>query len=510
MADSRGTIFHVTLARKMFVNTAALVVSLLIISGVGLFGLQGLSRDLDFALDEYKRLEEAYDVGVDAATVKALLSAGAIDDPSLMPRLDSAIVKIQHMADSHDDATLIQEALDSAEVLRIVKKNVETARSDPGLAEERLDIAAKAADELNRVIGHISRVLTQTQQIIRQTQGAANTRRNTTIAIVLVIVGVMVIAGFIVSIAQYRGVMLPLDRLRRGVRRVAQGQFDNRLEQEEDREFDDLARDFNQMASQLDGLYRDLEDKVREKSKELVRSERLASVGFLAAGVAHEINNPLGIISGYAELSLRRLENGSSNGESSDDMSNALKIICDEAFRCKKITQKLLTLARAEPEAKGPVSIGKVVRGVADTIEGLPRYRDRQVIVKARDNDELTVVGNETQMNQVLLNLTINALEAVSPRKGRVVLEARRRNSMVEMLVSDNGRGMTSETLDRVFEPFYTEKRTATGASGNGTGLGLAITHAIVEDHEGKISAESEGLGKGSRFIVQLPAESHT
>jgi signal transduction histidine kinase len=105
-------------------------------------------------------------------------------------------------------------------------------------------------------------------------------------------------------------------------------------------------------------------------------------------------------------------------------------------------------------------------------------------------------------MKQVVLNLTVNALEAVSPG-GEVRIDVSRRDGWVEMRVKDDGRGMTPQTLDRVFEPFYTEKR---GAQRPGTGLGLAISHAIIESHGGQIRATSEGPGKGSEFVVRLPA----
>src|SRR6185369_10914403 len=115
---------------------------------------------------------------------------------------------------------------------------------------------------------------------------------------------VIIAIAVLIGVSQYRGVMRPLRRFSSGVRSIAGGNFRRRLVIAGDDEFAGLAQDFNRMAAELDGLYRELEDKVATKSKELVRSERLASVGFLAAGVAHEINNPLGIISGYAELSL--------------------------------------------------------------------------------------------------------------------------------------------------------------------------------------------------------------
>jgi two-component system, NtrC family, sensor kinase len=286
------------------------------------------------------------------------------------------------------------------------------------------------------------------------------------------------------------------------------------------------------MAEELDGFYHELERKVAEKGRELVRSERLASVGYLAAGVAHEINNPLGIISGYAEYSLAELERGGNgaskhNGDSSStpglertredpgpvvtEVTKSLRIICDEAFRCKTITQKLLSLARGGDEARKPVSLLAVANEVASIVGGLHEHRDKRLIVRASEQPSEAagdgmVVAVEAEMKQVLLNLTINALEAVDPDRGEVRIELRRSGQQVELSVTDNGRGMTPATLERAFEPFFTEKRGVQEDGRRGTGLGLSITHAIVQDHGGTITAHSEGPGRGSRFIVRLPA----
>jgi len=114
--------------------------------------------------------------------------------------------------------------------------------------------------------------------------------------------------------------------------------------------------------------------------------------------------------------------------------------------------------------------------------------------------------GNETELKQVLLNLIVNALEAVPQHTGQVKVRVWRQADDVNLTVCDNGKGMSAQTLEQVFEPFYTEKRGTGGdSSRRGTGLGLAITYAIIEQHEGRITASSEGLGKGSTFRVELP-----
>jgi two-component system, NtrC family, sensor kinase len=135
--------------------------------------------------------------------------------------------------------------------------------------------------------------------------------------------------------------------------------------------------------------------------------------------------------------------------------------------------------------------------------KGLKNYRDRRIAFEFTHGDAMQVVANPTEMKQVLMNLTVNALEAVAAERGEVRIGGRRTGQWVEVFVEDNGKGMAPATLEHVFEPFFTAKR---GAGEPGTGLGLSITHAIVESHGGRIRAESSGPGRGSRFTVQLPA----
>jgi len=285
---------------------------------------------------------------------------------------------------------------------------------------------------------------------------------------------------------------------------VADKQFTERVVSSGGGEFSELADEFNTMAGKLDELYRNLEEKVAEKSKQLVRSERLASVGFLAAGVAHEINNPLSIISGYAELSLKcLLESDDDDPKSVAEAAQGLRIIRDESFRCKEITEKLLSLAKSGTRNKEPFSVAQLAEEVTSMIRGLQTYRDRRVTLGVEKDEPLTVFGNANEIKQVLLNLTINALEATPARDGEVRVAAKRVNEWVELEVSDNGRGMAAEVVDQVFEPFFTAKR---GMGAPGTGLGLSISHAIVESHGGQVRASSAGPGLGSRFVVRLPA----
>jgi signal transduction histidine kinase len=232
----------------------------------------------------------------------------------------------------------------------------------------------------------------------------------------------------------------------------------------------------------------------------VVRSEQLASVGFLAAGVAHEINNPLASIAMCAESLESRL--GATLDPKNEEhavVRNYLRMIQQEAFRCKEITEKLLDLSRVGPVERKNVDLAELVAGVIDMVRHLGKYHDKNI--------ELVYSGpviapvNPQEFKQVVLNLLTNALDALDPG-GKVRVRLLRRGRFAELAVADNGCGMEPEVLKHVFEPFYTRRR-----GGQGTGLGLSITHRIVSDHGGEIEAFSDGPGRGSVFRVRLPLD---
>ncbi len=155
--------------------------------------------------------------------------------------------------------------------------------------------------------------------------------------------GVIAAIAIVVAIRLYKSVLGPLLRLQESVKKVAAGNLDERLPVDGDEELATLAGEFNRMAGELKSVHDDLERRIEMKSRELVRSERLASVGYLAAGVAHEINNPLGIIAGYGERSLQRLDRDRGD-ETIGYVRKAITVMCNESFRCKEITDRLLLL----------------------------------------------------------------------------------------------------------------------------------------------------------------------
>jgi len=272
---------------------------------------------------------------------------------------------------------------------------------------------------------------------------------------------------------------------------VASARFDAPITlHDADREFVHLARDFNHMSHELESMYGQLTQRVEGATRSLVQSERLAGVGLLAAGVAHEINNPLAIITGRIELLLAR--------PCDDATKQSLAIVLDEAFRCKQIINRLLTLSRGPSGRRDIVGLDELVADVVGNVRSLPGAGARTITIVS--SEPVLVSVDEGEIKQVLLNLLINAIQA-TPDDGKIDLTVRAGGAMADLTLTDNGQGMDAATLDRLFEPFFSQRP----GEVRGTGLGLTISKAILESHGGSLEATSEGPGKGSTFVVRLP-----
>ncbi|MEX0939243.1 MAG: HAMP domain-containing sensor histidine kinase [Pirellulales bacterium] len=296
----------------------------------------------------------------------------------------------------------------------------------------------------------------------------------------------------------YTWVFRPLRVLIDGSRRVAQGQFNHRIELETHDEMSELSEAMNDMTARFRDIRDDLDRQVQIRTRQVVRSEQMASVGFLAAGVAHEINNPLASIALCAE-SLESRVSGlmQEEGDEPAIVRNYLRMIQEEAFRCKQITEKLLDFSRTGDVQRHTTELRELVESVIEMVGHLGRYRGKQVELLSGGPVYSRV--NPQEIKQVVLNLITNGLDSLEPG-GAVRVEVRGDRQAAKIIVTDDGCGMTAEVLEHLFEPFFTRRR-----EGQGTGLGLSITYRIVEDHQGEIEATSDGPDRGSRFVVSLP-----
>jgi two-component system NtrC family sensor kinase len=231
------------------------------------------------------------------------------------------------------------------------------------------------------------------------------------------------------------------------------------------------------------------------------RAEKLAAVGRLAAGVVHEINNPLATISACAEALEQRVDEGAFAGsEAAEDLIEYLGLIKSEAFRCKSITTGLLDFSRIRTGSRNPLDVREILKSSVNLISHQNRGGKIKIEVEAGDDIPL-VNADGGQLQQAVIALATNAIDAM-PDGGTMTFRAFAQHRRVAIEVEDTGVGIRTEDIPKVFEPFFTTKEV-----GKGTGLGLAVCYGIITDHGGRVSVRST-IGKGTTFTIYLPEES--
>jgi two-component system, NtrC family, sensor kinase len=296
------------------------------------------------------------------------------------------------------------------------------------------------------------------------------------------------VAAALASLLVARRLTRSIERLSSATHAIARGQFDVDVAVGSHDEIALLAQSFNDMARELQARERQLE----QAHLALVQSEKMAAFGQLGAGIAHEVKNPLTGIRGHAQLALRKLE-------PNHPLREKLQIIERETTRCTEIIGSLLKFARQERSEKAPLDVNEVIHdalAIVDHQLGLGRV----TIERALATGLPRVRGNANQLQQVLLNLAINAQQAMGEGGGMLRVETRVAGGAVEIRVSDTGPGIPADVQRRIFEPFFTTK-----PAGQGTGLGLSVSYGIVKDHDGDIAVAIEP-GRGAVFILTLPA----
>ncbi len=301
----------------------------------------------------------------------------------------------------------------------------------------------------------------------------------------LVIVLIAAVFGVVVS----RRITRPLERLSSAVRKIAKGDFDVNVAIKSSDEIGELSTSFNDMAGEL----KERESSLKKAQHALVQSEKMAAVGTLSAGLAHEVKNPLSAVLGYAQLSKRKLDQP-------EALLKHLDTIENETRRCNEIIGNLMQFSRQEKGEHEPISVNEVIEksmAIVDHQLGL-----KNVEIESELADELPdISGNANQLQQVIMNLLINAQQAMGEEGGTVSLATLIEDDSLLITVSDTGPGIEPDVAAKVFEPFFTTK-----PAGQGTGLGLSVTYGIIQDHGGDISVERSESG-GAKFVVALPLE---
>lgn len=239
-------------------------------------------------------------------------------------------------------------------------------------------------------------------------------------------------------------------------------------------------------------LYEDLRlqmQELRETQEQLVQAAKLAAIGELASNVAHEINNPLTSILGYAELIKEET--------SLENIMRDIEIITSESIRARDIVQQLLEFARRRPLDMKEIDINSILQEVVSLIT--VQFKDSRIKLHEKYLELPPIMGDPNQLKQVFLNIMSNAVDSLSDDRGEITISTNKNNAYAVIEIEDTGHGISSEYLPRIFEPFFTTKRE------KGTGLGLSISYKIIQSHNGNLEVKSR-KDKGTVFSISLPA----
>ncbi|RKX29813.1 MAG: hypothetical protein DRP46_06615 [Candidatus Zixiibacteriota bacterium] len=334
---------------------------------------------------------------------------------------------------------------------------------------------------------------------------------------------VVVLSAIIIMTAFVRIIIRPIESLVRVTDQISKGDLTKSVDIDRNDEIGLLANSFNRMIESLkksqdeiEEYNRNLEEKIIERTEELeeaqtqlIQSEKMVAIGQLAAGVAHELNNPLGGILGYAQFTLEKIQNKNAENMTDKDIKSYKRYLCDietQSRRCKSIVQNLLKFSRTSQTVEfDNVNVNAVIEDTLTFVEH-QLMMNQITLVKNLDSGIPIIKGNPSQLQQVFTNIIINAMHA-SESGNEIVLTSRFAPPLgefpgaVEIAFADAGRGISEEHLKKIFEPFFTTKDV-----GKGTGLGLSVSYGIIKEHGGEIKVKST-LGEGTTFTVIIPVE---
>jgi len=347
---------------------------------------------------------------------------------------------------------------------------------------------------------------------VRESLRAKHEYTNKTIKRIVLVVSATVLVCTVLALTLGAWVVgRPMARLVERAREIGAGNLEDRLGIKQHDEIGALAREIDSMSVSLlaarERIERESADRVRAE-QQLRHADRLATVGTLAAGIAHELGSPLNIVAERANM----IQHEQVTGDAALD--NA-RIIREQAERMTAIVRQLMDFARRRTTEARQCDLARLAADTVSLLRKLATDRGIEIVLHEESDGPFEATVDREQLQQALTNLIINAVQA-SPSGGQVDVTARRRSaappappgspkkSCIEICIADHGVGIPKKHIERVFEPFFTTKDV-----GEGTGLGLAVTHGIVGDHGGWIEVESD-VGEGTRFHVLLPEEETT
>ena len=530
---------------KLFIAVSLLLATVLLLAFSGFWGLYRYRHLANSLVQRAMEIPYAYDLNRHALTLceidtrrsqisarEGMIQSSTLGDPLFdiakleSERFDNALIDFYLTLQRYESAVADLADLNETPSLLVDLESQQQSLANIRTSFERLEgfLRGPHTVEPSRRLelkSHLSRLVRETDDHLRTIHGGMSAfsrdvrgqyRAWISVAWTSTILAIAMVGMLLLAFRSL--VVKPFRTLLDGSRLVAGGQFDHRIDLGTGDELSELANAMNDMTDRFQGALAtvkswctDLDKQVQERTREVIQNEQLASVGFLAAGVAHEINNPLATIAWSAESLQSRAAEHAMDQQPEDEttqewfaeLSTNLRRIEEEAYRCKGITEKLLDFSRLSEVRRAPTDLTELVRDVVAMVATVGEYRCKTLNITA----ENAVVAhvNPQEVRQVVLNLVTNALESVDT-DGAVDIAVTSDSQKALVVVQDNGCGMNEEVMKHLFEPFFTRRR-----DGTGTGLGLSITYRIISQHGGSLTPYSEGEGRGSKMELMLPLD---
>lgn len=384
---------------------------------------------------------------------------------------------------------------------QVFKRAAEQAAysTKPAAADYREQIAAlyrayeTEKDAVEKIRQTARQIQTFTQNLAKKERADIAATIKTAISLLALALALVVIVGIVINVKLATSIATPIRTLEKITRKISQGDFSERIVVKGRDELAALEASFNYMEEKLKNALWSLEhtiEKLREKQAQLVEAEKLASVGKLAAGIAHEINNPLTAVLTFSNLMLEQCP-------PSDPRHDKLKLMVRETDRARTIVRQLLNFGREIVIKPEKIDINRPVQEITDSLLAQDAFKSIELALRLGENLP-AAYADPAQVGQVVMNMLLNAIHAITP-PGRIELSTALRAGQLEIVFSDTGAGIPEENLHKIFDPFFTTKDAS-----KGSGLGLAVSYGIIKKHGGDIEVAS-AVGKGTTFTVRLP-----
>jgi two-component system, NtrC family, sensor kinase len=354
----------------------------------------------------------------------------------------------------------------------------------------RISSGSKKIAELAEVIRRTGFIITETTEAAFKREREKQMFYTSSVNVflfLLIITGILF--GILIGVMVTGSVVKPIKQLERGIRKISEGDFESLTFKMQDREFDSLTIAINRMITELD-----------HRKEHLVQSQKMESMGIMASGMAHELNNPLSNISSSCQILSEEIESNNAESEQADIefRRKLLKQIKQQCERAQIIVKTILDYGRSSPMQYNYENLSDVLN---ETLSLIKIADFKNIIIKLNILNNINISIDKQRFQQALINIIINSIDAMDGKKGEINISAETKENKVFLSIKDQGNGITGDSINKIFDPFYTTK-----AAGKGTGLGLYIAYEIIKNHGGEMKFRSSSE-EGTEMTIILPYE---